>query len=73
LQGRLQEEAFYQEAFNQKGQVMAKELSPKQKKIAAMGGNPKKIDSADFAALRKGKKMSTAKNPKVITNRKKGM
>jgi len=52
---------------------MADGLSPKQKKIAAMGGNPKKIDAADFAALRKGKKMSAAKNPKMITNRKKGM
>jgi hypothetical protein len=52
---------------------MAKSLSPKQKKIAAMGGNPNKIDAADFAALRKGKKASSAKNPKMITNRKKGM
>jgi hypothetical protein len=52
---------------------MAKSLSPKQKKIAAMGGNPSKIDAADFAALRKGKKASSAKNPKMITNRKKGM
>jgi len=52
---------------------MADSLSPKQKKIAAMGGNPKKIDAADFAALRKGKKMSAPKNPKMITNRKKGM
>ena len=52
---------------------MAKSLSPKQKKIAAMGGNPNKIDAADFAALRKGKKTSSAKNPKMITNRKKGM
>ena len=52
---------------------MAKELSPKQKKIASMGGNPKKIDAADFAALRKGKKMAGAKNPKAMMNRKKGM
>jgi hypothetical protein len=52
---------------------MADGLSPKQKKIAAMGGNPKKIDAADFAALRKGKKASAPKNPKMITNRKKGM
>ena len=52
---------------------MADGLSPKQKKIAAMGGNPKKIDAADFAALRKGKKSSAPKNPKMITNRKKGM
>jgi len=52
---------------------MADGLSPKQKKIAAMGGNKKKIDAADFAALRKGKKMSAPKNPKMITNRKKGM
>jgi hypothetical protein len=52
---------------------MAKELSTKQKKIAAMGGNPKKIDAPDLAALRNGKKASAAKNPKMITNRKKGM
>lgn len=52
---------------------MPKDLTPKQKKIASMGGNPKKIDAADFAALRKGKKSSSAKNPKIVTNRKKGM
>jgi hypothetical protein len=52
---------------------VAKSLTPKQKKIAAMGGNPKKIDAADFAALRKGKKSTTAKSPKVMMNRKKGM
>jgi len=35
-----------------------KKLSPKQKKIAKMGGDPKKIDADDFKALRakKGKK-----------------
>lgn len=33
------------------------ELSPKQKKIAAVAGNPKKIDAADFKALRAGKKV----------------
>jgi hypothetical protein len=52
---------------------MADKLSPKQKNIAAMGGNPKKIDAPDLAALRNGKKASAAKNPKMITNRKKGM
>ena len=52
---------------------MADGLSPKQKKIAAMGGNPKKIDAADFAALRKGKKMSTSKAPRITMNKKKGM
>lgn len=30
-----------------------KKLSPKQKKIAGVAGNPKKIDSADLAALRR--------------------
>lgn len=34
----------------------AKKLSPKQKKIAAQAGDPKKIDAADFAALRAKKK-----------------
>lgn len=41
-----------------------KELSPKQKKIAAVAGNKSKIDAADFAALRAGKqgKAAAAKN-----------
>ncbi len=30
-------------------------LSPKQQKIAKVAGNPKKIDAADLAALRKKK------------------
>ena len=34
----------------------AKSLSPKQKKIAGKAGDPKKIDSADLATLRKKKK-----------------
>lgn len=34
----------------------AKGLSPKQKKIAGKAGDPKKIDAADLAALRKKKK-----------------
>jgi site-specific DNA-cytosine methylase len=38
----------------------AKELSPKQKKIAAVSGDKNKIDAADFAALRKGKKVEEA-------------
>lgn len=33
-----------------------KTLSPKQQKIAGKGGDPKKIDAADLAALRKKKK-----------------
>jgi hypothetical protein len=33
----------------------AKSLSPKQKKIAKKAGDPKKIDAADLAALRKKK------------------
>jgi hypothetical protein len=52
---------------------MAKELSSKQKKIAAMGGNPKKIDAPDLAALRNGKKASASKAPKMSMNKKKGM
>ena len=34
---------------------MAKELSPKQKKIAKVAGNPNKIEGKDFMALKKGK------------------
>jgi len=37
-----------QETFGPK-----KQLSPKQMKIAKLAGNPKKIDAADFAKLRK--------------------
>ena len=37
-----------QEAFGPK-----KKLSPKQMKIAKLAGNPKKIDAADFAKLRR--------------------
>ena len=38
------------------GYKKTKKLSAKQKKIAAMGGNKKKIDAADFKKLRKKKK-----------------
>jgi hypothetical protein len=38
----------------------AKELSPKQKKIAAVAGDKNKIDAADFVALHKGKKVEEA-------------
>ena len=37
-----------------------KELSPKQKKIAAVAGNKSKIDAADFAALRASKQGKAA-------------
>ena len=33
-----------------------KRLSPKQKKIARLGGNKKRIDAADFRKLRRRKK-----------------
>ena len=35
---------------------MRKKLSAKQKKIARLGGNKKKIDAADFRKLKKRKK-----------------
>jgi hypothetical protein len=38
--------------------VAEKVLSAKQKKIAAMAGDPNKIDAEDFAKLRAGKKVS---------------
>jgi hypothetical protein len=44
-----------------------KELSPKQKKIAALGGDKKKLDAADFKALRSGKKPDIYKNMKEET------
>jgi len=39
--------------------VAEKMLSPKQKKIAKVAGDSDKIDAADFAALRSGKKMNS--------------
>ena len=38
-----------------------KTLTPKQMKIASIAGHKGKIDSADFKALRKGKKKSRGK------------
>ena len=38
-----------------------KPLSPKQKKMAALGGNPSKIDAPDLAKLRKGAKIDEKK------------
>jgi hypothetical protein len=38
-------------------EAMRSALSPKQKKMAALGGDPKRIDGPDLAALRKGAKM----------------
>ena len=35
---------------------MRKKLSQKQKKIARLGGNKKKIDAADFKKLRRKRK-----------------
>ena len=39
-----------------------KPLSPKQQKMAAVAGDPKKIDAADLKALRSGKKMEEKKD-----------
>ena len=38
-------------------EAMRNALSPKQKKMAALGGDPERIDGPDLAALRKGAKM----------------
>ena len=38
-------------------EAMRSALSPKQKKMAALGGDPKRIDGPDLAALRKGADM----------------
>ena len=38
-------------------EAMRTALSPKQKKMAALGGDPERIDGPDLAALRKGAKM----------------
>ena len=40
-------------------------LTPKQMKIAKMGGNPNKIDAADFAKLKKKKKKFKKKKGKM--------
>jgi|FreactTroBogLake_1042271.scaffolds.fasta_scaffold96273_2 hypothetical protein len=41
-----------------------KKLSPKQKKIASIAGDTKKIDSADFAALRAKKSVKKVEKKK---------
>jgi len=45
-----------------------KDLSPKQKKIAKMAGDPEKIDAADLAALRAGKKPVKEENVEESSN-----
>jgi hypothetical protein len=40
---------------------LTEELSPKQKKMASLGGNPNKIDAPDLAKLRKGAKIDEKK------------
>ena len=50
---------FMKEAWQEgagKAKLSEKELSPKQKKIAAVAGDKDKIDAADLATLRAGKK-----------------
>jgi len=44
---------FFEEQKEHEKLVAEKMLSPKQKKIAKLAGDPNKIDAADFAALRK--------------------
>jgi len=46
-------------------------LSPKQKKMAALGGNPKRIDGPDLAALRKGADMGEDDDNNPFTSYKK--
>jgi hypothetical protein len=41
--------------------AMKKPLTPKQMKLASVAGDKKKIDGADFKALRKGKKKPSGK------------
>jgi hypothetical protein len=43
-----------------------KQLSPKQKKIAAVAGDPNKIDADDFKALRSGKKIEEKMSPEEL-------
>jgi hypothetical protein len=53
---------------------MAKKLSPKQKQIAKVSGNPKKIEGKDFQALKSMKKGSGVKGKtQKQLPRKKGM
>jgi hypothetical protein len=53
---------------------MAKELSPKQKQIAKVAGNPNKIEGKDFQALKSMKKGSGVKGKtQKQLPRKKGM
>lgn len=51
----------YAEEEQQRDRLVAEKiLSPKQKKIAAVAGDKDKIDAADFASLRAGKKVAEA-------------
>jgi len=55
-------DARIEEVFNgMKSGNLTEELSPKQKKMAAVAGNPKKIDAADLKALRHGAKIDEKK------------
>lgn len=45
-----------------------KPLSPKQEKMAAVAGDPKKIDAADLKALRSGKKMEEGNDGNLANN-----
>lgn len=47
-------QAEWDAAYQQVLSEGAESLSPKQKKLAAIAGNPKKIDASDLAAARKG-------------------
>lgn len=41
-------------------QAEARKLSPKQKEIASLAGDPKKIDKPDFPLLRRGKRVNAS-------------
>jgi hypothetical protein len=51
--------------------VAEKMLSPKQKKIAKVAGDPDKMDAADFAALRAGKQVKEARQESPTKGTKK--
>ena len=55
VDGELNEDSYNEEM-----------LSPKQKKIASMAGDPDKIDAKDFAALRGEKKGTKNEGPEIL-------
>jgi len=66
--GRLKDKhsKAYKNKKMDEGNYNEEMLSPKQKKIASMAGDPDKIDAKDFAALRGEKKGTKNEGPEIL-------